>query len=32
MTLRQALALLEREGRISRRHGLGTFVASPSID
>jgi GntR family transcriptional regulator len=32
MTLRQALALLERDGLISRRHGLGTFVASPSID
>lgn len=32
MTLRQALELLEREHLISRRHGLGTFVASPSID
>jgi GntR family transcriptional regulator len=32
MTLRQALDLLERDGLIARRHGLGTFVASPSID
>ena len=32
MTLRQALDLLERDGLISRRHGLGTFVARPSID
>lgn len=32
MTLRQALELLEREKLIARRHGLGTFVASPSID
>jgi len=32
MTLRQALELLERDGLIVRRHGLGTFVASPSID
>src|SRR5712692_9329094 len=32
MTLRQALELLEREHLITRRHGLGTFVASPSID
>src|SRR5262245_29831267 len=32
MTLRQALELLEREGLITRRHGLGTFVASPSVD
>ncbi len=32
MTLRQALELLEREGRITRRHGLGTFVAAPPID
>ena len=27
MTLRQALELLERDGLITRRHGLGTFVA-----
>lgn len=32
MTLRQALEILERDGLIARRHGLGTFVASPSID
>jgi GntR family transcriptional regulator len=32
MTLRQGLELLEREHLISRRHGLGTFVAAPSID
>src|SRR4029434_6553500 len=29
MTLRQALELLERDGLITRRHGLGTLVASP---
>ena len=32
MTLRQALAVLERENLIARRHGLGTFVAAPAID
>ena len=32
MTLRQALEVLERDGLIARRHGLGTFVASPSVD
>lgn len=32
MTLRQALELLERDGLIARRHGLGTFVARPAID
>lgn len=32
MTLRQALEVLEREKLIARRHGLGTFVASPSVD
>ncbi len=32
MTLRQALELLERDRLIVRRHGLGTFVATPSID
>ena len=32
MTLRQALDLLEREGLITRRHGRGTYVTSPTID
>ncbi|HYB69153.1 MAG TPA: GntR family transcriptional regulator [Candidatus Bathyarchaeia archaeon] len=32
MTLRHALDLLERDGLIARRHGLGTFTARPSID
>jgi GntR family transcriptional regulator len=32
MTLRHALDLLERDGLIARRHGLGTFVARPAID
>jgi GntR family transcriptional regulator len=32
MTLRQALEMLEREHLIERRHGLGTFVAAPSVD
>ena len=32
MTLRHALELLERDRLIARRHGLGTFVASPSVD
>ena len=32
MTLRQALAVLERENLIARRHGLGTFVAARSIE
>src|SRR3972149_6999435 len=32
MTPRQALDLLERNGLIWRRHGIGTFVASPQID
>jgi GntR family transcriptional regulator len=32
MTLRQALEVLEREALITRRHGLGTFVAGPRID
>lgn len=32
MTLRQALELLERDNLIRRHHGLGTFVAAPSID
>src|SRR5215470_11714909 len=32
MTLRQALEMLERENLIVRRHGLGTFVAAPTID
>jgi GntR family transcriptional regulator len=32
MTLRQALEMLEREHLIERRHGLGTFVAAPTVD
>jgi len=32
MTLRQALERLERDGLITRRHGLGTFVTSPIVD
>ena len=32
MTLRQALEVLERDGLIARRHGLGTFVAGGSVD
>jgi GntR family transcriptional regulator len=32
MTLRQGLEVLEREKLIRRQHGLGTFVAAPSID
>jgi GntR family transcriptional regulator len=32
MTLRQALEVLERDGLIRRRHGLGTFVAAPSVE
>lgn len=32
MTLRQALEVLERDGLVTRRHGLGTFVAAPSVD
>lgn len=32
MTLRQAYGLLERDGLIRRRRGLGTFVASPELE
>ena len=32
MTLRQAYGLLERDGLIRRRRGLGTFVASPGLE
>ena len=32
MTLRQALDVLERDSLITRRHGLGTFVAAPAFD
>lgn len=32
MTFRQALETLEREHLIERRHGLGTFVAGPTVD
>src|SRR3989442_2412685 len=32
MTVRHALELLERDNLIRRQHGVGTFVASPSID
>lgn len=28
-TLREAMAFLEQEGRLVRRHGVGTFVATP---
>jgi GntR family transcriptional regulator len=31
MTLRQAIQLLEREGLVKTRHGLGTFVASKQV-
>src|SRR5262245_46050288 len=32
MTLRQALDLLDRDGLITRRHGLGTFVSPQVLD
>jgi GntR family transcriptional regulator len=32
MTLRRALRLLESQGFIIRKHGVGTFVAEPKID
>ncbi len=31
MTVRHALALLEQEGLIYRRHGVGTFVSEPKL-
>ena len=32
MTLRHALEVLERDGLIARRHGLGTFVSTRSVE
>jgi len=32
MTLRRALRVLESQGLVARRHGVGTFIAEPKID
>ena len=32
MTLRRALRVLEAQGLIDRRHGVGTYIAEPKID
>ncbi len=32
MTLRRALSVLEAQGLVVRKHGVGTFVAEPKID
>jgi GntR family transcriptional regulator len=32
MTLRRALRVLESQGLVSRKHGVGTFIAEPKID
>lgn len=32
MTLRRALRVLESQGLVVRRHGVGTFIAEPKID
>ena len=32
MTLRRALGVLESQGLILRKHGIGTFIAEPKID
>lgn len=32
MTLRRALGVLEAEGMVVRKHGVGTFIGSPKID
>lgn len=32
MTLRRALQVLEAQGLIERRHGVGTYIAAPKID
>lgn len=32
MTLRRALRVLEMQGLVLRRHGVGTFIAEPKID
>jgi GntR family transcriptional regulator len=32
MTLRRALRVLEAQGLVERKHGVGTFIAAPKID